>query len=159
MWLRILSVALEKELKVLDYAYWLNCSCFVLSDWFSLLWHFLVPSFKLILWVKFFFFFHRQKAGRGHSVCGGDRCKDHSVPLHFKLTLSSWSHLVVRFFLVSSYCSSPWHQVRMKTSVLSNSSICGYIYGVNIIFNSKGCTRLFPLCIFSPQWSFSLLPW
>ena len=37
MWLKILSTALEKELKVLDFAYWLN--------------------YYYLVWVFFFFFF------------------------------------------------------------------------------------------------------
>ena len=67
IWLRILSVALEKELKVLDFAYWLNCYCFVLFDCFSLLLHFLTSLIKRTLWLKFF---HRQKAGGGHGGHG-----------------------------------------------------------------------------------------
>ena len=63
VWFRILSIGLEKELKVLDFAYSLNQSCFVLFDCFYLLLHFLISLIKLILWLKFF---HKQKAGREH---------------------------------------------------------------------------------------------
>ena len=43
--LRILSIALEKELKVLDYAFWLWLFSFVSA--------FLTSLIKLILWLKF----------------------------------------------------------------------------------------------------------
>ena len=61
IWLRILSVALEKEGKVLDFAYWLNNYCFVLFDSFSLLLHFLTSLIKLTLWLRE----KRQAADRG----------------------------------------------------------------------------------------------
>ena len=63
VWLGILSLALEEELKVLDFAYGLNYYCFVLFDCFALLLHFLTSLIKLILRLKFFY---RQKAGGGH---------------------------------------------------------------------------------------------
>ena len=53
IWLQILSIALEKELKVLDFAYCLIYYCFVLFDYFSLLLHFLTSLIKLILWLNF----------------------------------------------------------------------------------------------------------
>ena len=71
MWLRILSTAFEKELKILDFAYRLNYYCFVLFDCFSLLLHFLSSLIKRVLCLTFF---HRWKASWG---------KDRSVLLHF----------------------------------------------------------------------------
>ena len=60
IWLRILSIAVEKELKVLaslnDYY------CLVSSDCFPLFLRVLIALIKLILWLKFF---RRQKADRG----------------------------------------------------------------------------------------------
>ena len=52
MWLRVVSVALEKELKVLDFTYCLIYYCFVLFDCFSLLLHFLTSLIKLIPWLN-----------------------------------------------------------------------------------------------------------
>ena len=63
---QILSKALEKKLKLLDFAYWLYYY-FILFDCFPLLMYFLSSLIKLILWLKVFY---RQKAGRKH---GGRR--------------------------------------------------------------------------------------
>ena len=60
LWLRILSVALEKELKVLGDAYWLN---YVLSCLKAFFLHFPTTLIKLILWQKCFY---SQEAGGGH---------------------------------------------------------------------------------------------
>ena len=57
-WLRILSLALEKELEVLEFAYVLNYYLVLLDYFLSL--HFLISPIKLILWLKFS---HRQKTG------------------------------------------------------------------------------------------------
>ena len=66
MWLRILSTALEKELRVLDCVQWLP-HCYVASFCqFSFASAFLTSLIKLILWLVF----HRQKAGRDHG--GGE---------------------------------------------------------------------------------------
>ena len=43
-WLRILSIALEEEIKVLDFVYCLNYYYFVLLDCFPLFLHFLTSS-------------------------------------------------------------------------------------------------------------------
>ena len=51
IWLQILFIALEKELKVLDFTYCLIYYCFVLFD-FSLLLHFLTSLIKLIPWLN-----------------------------------------------------------------------------------------------------------
>ena len=51
-WLRIFSVALEKELEVLDFAYVLNYLVFL--DYFPLFLHFLTSLIKFILCLKFF---------------------------------------------------------------------------------------------------------
>ena len=64
-WLRILLRAPEEELKMLDFAYWLNYYYLVCFDCFPLFLHFLVSPIKLTLWLKCF---HRQKAGWGHRV-------------------------------------------------------------------------------------------
>ena len=53
IWLRILSIALEKELKVLDFAYGLNYYYYVLFNCFSLLLRFLTSLIELILWLSF----------------------------------------------------------------------------------------------------------
>ena len=47
MWLRILSITLEKELKVLDCASLLNYYSLVLFDFFPLFLHFLTSLIKL----------------------------------------------------------------------------------------------------------------
>ena len=60
IWLQILFIALEKELKVLDFTYCLIYYCFVLFD-FSLLLHFLTSLIKLTLWLRE----KRQAADRG----------------------------------------------------------------------------------------------
>lgn len=49
IWLGILSVALEEELKALDFVLWLNYY-FVLLDWFPLFLHFLTALIKSALW-------------------------------------------------------------------------------------------------------------
>ena len=49
IWLRILSVVLEKELKVLDFAYWLNYYYLVSFDYFSLFLHVLNSLIKVTL--------------------------------------------------------------------------------------------------------------
>ena len=67
IWLSTLSIALEKELKVLDFVYWVNCYCFVLFDCFPLLLYFFTSLIKLILCLKFFY---RQKADGGHGRGG-----------------------------------------------------------------------------------------
>ena len=53
MWLRILSIVLEKELKVLDHAYWLHYYYLVSFDCFPLFFYILIYLIKLILWLKF----------------------------------------------------------------------------------------------------------
>ena len=55
MWVRIFSIVLEKELKVLDLMTEL-----LLFNLFPLFLHFLASLIKLILWLKLF---HRQKVG------------------------------------------------------------------------------------------------
>ena len=62
MRLRILSVALEKELKVLDFAHWVHYYYLVSFDCFPLFLYFLTSLVKFILWLNCF---HRQKAGLG----------------------------------------------------------------------------------------------
>jgi len=52
-WLRILYLALEKELEVLEFAYVLNYYL-VLLDYFPLFLHFLTSLIKFILCLKFF---------------------------------------------------------------------------------------------------------
>ena len=47
---RILSIALEEELKVLDFVLWLNYYYFVLLDCFPLFLHFLTSLIKFALW-------------------------------------------------------------------------------------------------------------
>ena len=49
IWLRILSIALEEELKVLDFVLWLNYYYFVLLDWFSLFLHCFTSLIKFAL--------------------------------------------------------------------------------------------------------------
>ena len=75
LWLRILSIALEKELKVLDFLQWLNCYYCVLFDCFPF--H---SAFFSLLWLNLPFatqgrsrrlkFFYRHEAGRGHDGRG-----------------------------------------------------------------------------------------
>ena len=50
IWLKILSIALEEELKVLGFVLWLNYYYFVLLDCFPLFLHFLT---SLILHLEF----------------------------------------------------------------------------------------------------------
>ena len=59
IWLRIKYLALEETLRVLDFAYWLNCYLIPVDYW-TLCLHFL--NSMIILWLKFF---HRQKEGWG----------------------------------------------------------------------------------------------
>ena len=66
----MLSIALEKELKVLEFVYWPNNYYFVLLDCFSLFLYFLTSLIKSALWnlgkaykAKVFY---KQEAGRGH---------------------------------------------------------------------------------------------
>ena len=59
IWLRIKYIALEETLRVLDFAYWLNCYLIPVDYW-TLCLHFL--TCMIILWLKFF---HRQKEGWG----------------------------------------------------------------------------------------------
>ena len=66
IWLRVLSIALEKKLKVLDFANRLiNYDYFVLFDCFPLLLHFLTSLNKLIAWLQLRFFY-RQNTGGSH---------------------------------------------------------------------------------------------
>ena len=53
IWPRILSTALEKELKVLDDASWLHDYYLVSLDCFPLFLYVLISLIKLILWLKF----------------------------------------------------------------------------------------------------------
>ena len=46
----MLSIALEEELKGLDFVLWLNYYYFVLLDFFPLFLHFLTSLIKFILW-------------------------------------------------------------------------------------------------------------
>ena len=75
IWLRILSIALEKELKVLDFLQWLTCYYCVLFDCFPF--H---SAFFSLIWLNLPFatqgrsrrlkFFYRHEAGRGHEGRG-----------------------------------------------------------------------------------------
>ena len=82
IWLRILSIALEKELKAFNFAYWLNYYCFVLFDCFPLLLYFLISLIKLILWLKCFY---RQKTGGGH--WGGEFGPKGPALFHYFVTI------------------------------------------------------------------------
>ena len=70
IWLRILSIALEEELRVLDFILWPNYYYFVLLDYFSLFLHFLTSLIKFILWTsgrpRQLKVFYKQETGRGH---------------------------------------------------------------------------------------------
>ena len=46
----MLSIALEEELKVLDFVKWLNYYYFVLLDCFSFFLHFLISLIRFTLW-------------------------------------------------------------------------------------------------------------
>ena len=89
MWLRILSTALEKELKVLDYAYWLHYCYLVSLDCFPLF-----QPFSL-LWLNWFFdYSFPQAKGRQRTWSGG---QDHtpllfSVAMAFHLDLGTGVH-------------------------------------------------------------------
>ena len=61
--LRILLKAFEEEIKVLDFARWLNYHYLVLFDCFPLSLHFLTSLIKLTIWLKFF---HKWKLGQEH---------------------------------------------------------------------------------------------
>ena len=81
--LRILSIALEKELKVLDYAKWLPFYYLVSFDCFPLF-----PHFSL-LWLNLFFDQScPQTKGRQRTWVGN---KDHRTLLHFSRTIEVWS--------------------------------------------------------------------
>ena len=76
-WLRILSIAFEEELKILDYACWLNYYYLILLYCFLLFLHFFNFSDCIYSFTKVF---HRQKVGWGHerqrpcSVSKGGSC-------------------------------------------------------------------------------------
>ena len=59
-------VALQEDLKILDFAYWLNYYYLVSFDCFHFLLHVLTSLIKLTCWQKFF----PQKASRGHGRQG-----------------------------------------------------------------------------------------
>ena len=50
IWRRILSIALEEELSVLDFVLWLNYYYFVLFDCFPFFLHFLTSLVKFAIW-------------------------------------------------------------------------------------------------------------
>ena len=54
IWFRILSVALEKELKVPDSASWLTCYCWLSLDCLPLFLRSLTSLIRLALWLKLF---------------------------------------------------------------------------------------------------------
>ena len=58
IWLRILSIALEKGIKLLDYAKWVPYYYLVFFDCFPSFLHFPTSLIKLLLWLKFL---HRQR--------------------------------------------------------------------------------------------------
>ena len=70
IWLRILSIALEGELNVLDFVQWLNYYYFVLLDCFPLFLHFLTSLIELLFGTRGrprrLKFFYKQEAGGGH---------------------------------------------------------------------------------------------
>ena len=70
-WLRILSLFLEEELKILDFVQWLNYYYFVLFDSFPLLLHFLISLIKFILWLAFLQIRSRQRTAVGGVGGGG----------------------------------------------------------------------------------------
>ena len=65
-WTWASRVALEEDLKILDFAYWLNYYYLVTLDCFPFLLHVLTSLIKLTCWQKFF----PQKASRGHGRQG-----------------------------------------------------------------------------------------
>ena len=70
IWLRILSIALEKEVRFLEYASLLHYYYLVSFDC-SMFLHFLTSLIKLIFWLKFFF---PQTKGRPRTWQGGKDC-------------------------------------------------------------------------------------
>ena len=90
MWLRILSIAREKELKVLDYPQWLHYYYLVsLAVFFCFrISHFSDKTYSLTK------IFHGQKAGRRCGV--GWAGKDHRVLLCF---IRSWGYREIETFV------------------------------------------------------------
>jgi len=80
IWLSILSITLEEELRVLEFVWWLSYYYLVLIDCFPLLLYFLTSLIKFILWLKIFY---SQKAGAG--IGGGSVLgRPQRVLLHFR---------------------------------------------------------------------------
>ena len=92
--LRILSIALEEELKVLDFASWLNYYYLVSFDCFPLFLHFLTSLIKLILWLNFF------SDKRQAEDMGG---KDHRVLLCVTLLMAFCSQAPMTYHFYSSF--------------------------------------------------------
>ena len=78
MWLGMLSTALEEELKVPDFAEWLNSYYLLSFHCFPLFLYILTSLIKLILWLNIF-------PDQRQAEDTGD--KDHRVPLHFSRTV------------------------------------------------------------------------
>ena len=104
MWLRVWSVALEKELKVPDGAYWLLL--FSLLRLFSFVVAFLTSLIKLILWRKF----STEKRQAGDTVGGQGSWSPALFQMEVKNCVSQGFSFPLKtvLFIVGAYTFVPW---------------------------------------------------